>query len=131
MADDSAPELEESLSPSAKIPSWRVALRPVIAVSLAAMALQAALAFSTPQPTAVPLVAPGAIALVALRTRKLSWGIITTAVITAAILAGVFWAALNAMHAARWSTVADALCPLAAVGVAWVLERTVPPKPTT
>jgi hypothetical protein len=128
MADGNTPDLEEDLSPAAKISSWRVILRPLIAVTLAVMALEAVLATDGPQPTAVPLIVPGVFALLGLRARKLPWWIIAAAVITAMILAGIFWAAFSAAHAPRWSTVADALCPLAAVGVALLLERTVPPR---
>jgi hypothetical protein len=128
MTDSSAPELRERLSP---VPSWRVVFRQVIAVSLAFMVIQAGIALATPTPTPVLLVAPGGFVARALRTRGLSWGIMITALITALILAGGFWAALNAMHATRWSTVADGLCPIVAAGVAWVLERAVPPKPSS
>jgi peptidoglycan/LPS O-acetylase OafA/YrhL len=124
MADANTSEFGESLDPRGKTPSWRVLFRPVIAVSLAVMILLAVLATYSPQPTPVPLIAPALMAFLGLRARKLPWRVLAAAVVSAAILSGIFWAAFSAVHEARWSVVADALCPVAALAVGFVLERT-------
>ena len=64
------------------------------------------------------------VAATGLLRRGVGWIVIIVAAVVAGIMAGVIWGILSTMHADRWATVLDAtLCPLIAIGTAWVLEQ--------
>jgi len=93
---------------------------------------QVALAASNPQPNAVGAGVGAVVAASGLLRRGVGWVVIITAAVVSGITAGVFWGILSAMHADRWATVLDAaLCPLIAVGTAWVVERFKPASATS
>jgi hypothetical protein len=86
----------------------------------------------TPDPNAV-VVMPGAVvaATMVFRRRIRAWAIIFSAIV-GAVLSGPLWLSFNIVHAARWVLVADAaLCPMAALGVAWLLTHIRPAATVT
>jgi hypothetical protein len=109
-------------------PSWAKIVKLTLLASLLGAAVASFIALQPPPPgqattpTGYAAILGGITALSMLMQRRVKFWIIAVAVITAAILSGVWWAILGAVHAAQWAGAADAgLCPIAGVAVAWLL----------
>jgi hypothetical protein len=117
-------------------PSWAKIVKSTLLASLVGVALASFIAVQpapspgqATTPTGYAAILGGITAVSMLVQRRVKFWIIAVALITGAILSGVWWAILNAMHAAQWAGAADAgLCPIAGVAVAWLLAL-IPSRP--
>jgi hypothetical protein len=105
-------------------PRWPEIARRTASASFLGTVLQVAIAAHSVQPVPIGVLAGGFVAVLFLVRRGISLWVVGIAALIAGIAAGVFWEILSISHADRWATVPDAaLCPLIAVGFAWIWTR--------